>query len=42
MGTILICTVFAAMSGTSSLGTLSMGVIALPSMLKRKYDEKPV
>lgn len=40
MGTILICTVFAAMSGTSSLGTLSMGVIALPSMLKRKYDEK--
>jgi len=42
MGTLFICTIFAAMSGTSALGTLSMGVIAMPSMLKRKYDEKMV
>jgi tripartite ATP-independent transporter DctM subunit len=42
MGTIFICTIFAAMSGTSALGTLSMGVIALPSMMKRKYDKKMV
>lgn len=42
MGTIFICTIFAAMSGTSALGTLSMGVIALPSMIKRKYDKKIV
>lgn len=42
MGTVLICAVFAAMSGTSALGTLTMGVIALPSMMKRKYDSKMV
>jgi len=39
MGTVGICTVFAAMSGISGAATSSMGVIALPEMLKRKYSK---
>ncbi|MFC1965213.1 TRAP transporter large permease subunit [Chloroflexota bacterium] len=39
MGTVVICTVFAAMSGVSAAATISMGLIALPSMLKRGYDK---
>jgi len=39
-GTVLICTSFAAMSGISGAATVSMGVIALPEMLKRGYDKK--
>jgi len=37
MGTVFICAVFAAMSGVSAAGTVTMGLIALPSMLKRGY-----
>ena len=40
MGTVVICTIFAAMSGVSSAGVITMGLIALPSMLKRNYDKK--
>ncbi len=40
IGTVLICTVFAAMAGISGAATVSMGVIALPAMLKRGYDQK--
>ncbi len=39
MGTVLICAIFAAMSGVSATATVSMGLIALPAMLKRKYDK---
>ena len=39
MGTVGICAVFAAMSGISGAATVSMGVIAIPSMLSRKYDK---
>lgn len=39
MGTVLICTIFAAMTGISGAATVSMGLIALPSMLKRKYSK---
>lgn len=39
MGTIIICTLFAAMSGGSGPATITMGLIALPSMLKRGYDK---
>jgi len=39
IGTVLICTVIAAMSGVSAAGTVSMGLIALPAMLKRGYDK---
>lgn len=42
MGTVVICMVFAAMTGTSGGATVSMGVIAMPSMLKRKYDKSIV
>lgn len=39
MGTVFICAVFAAMSGISGAATVSMGIIAIPSMLKRDYDK---
>ncbi len=39
IGTVLICTLFAAMSGVSAAATVSMGLIALPAMLKRNYDK---
>lgn len=39
IGTVLICTVFAAMAGISGAATVSMGVIALPAMLKRGYHK---
>ncbi len=38
-GTVLICTLFAAMVGISGAATTSMGLIALPSMLKRGYKK---
>jgi len=38
MGTVLICTLFAAMSGISGPATVTMGLIALPAMLKRRYN----
>jgi len=38
-GTVLICTLFAAMVGISGAATVSMGLLALPSMLKRKYHK---
>lgn len=39
IGTIIICTAIAAMSGVSAAGVLAMGVLALPAMLERKYDK---
>lgn len=39
MGTVFICTLFAAMSGISGTGTVTMGIIALPQMLKRGYNK---
>ena len=38
-GTVIIAAVFAAMSGVSAAATVSLGLIALPSMLERKYDK---
>lgn len=42
MGTVLICTIFAAVTGTSGAATVSMGLIAIPSMLKRGYDKRMI
>jgi len=39
MGTVLICTIFAAITGVSGAATISMGLIAIPSMLKRNYNK---
>jgi len=39
VGTVIICTIFAAMAGVTAAATVSMGLIALPSMLKRGYDK---
>ena len=40
MGTIAICAIFGAMAGISAVGTVTMGMIALPSMLKRGYNKR--
>jgi TRAP-type mannitol/chloroaromatic compound transport system permease large subunit len=37
---VLVCTLFAAMTGIGGTGTVTMGLIALPAMLSRKYDKK--
>jgi len=39
MGTVIICAIFGAMSGISGVATVSMGLIALPSMLERRYQK---
>jgi len=39
MGTVFICAIFAAMSGVTAAATITMGLIALPSMLNRSYDK---
>jgi tripartite ATP-independent transporter DctM subunit len=39
VGTVIICTIFAAMCGISGTATITMAMIALPSMLKRGYDK---
>lgn len=39
IGTVIICTLFAAMAGVTGAATVTMAVIALPAMLKRQYDK---
>jgi len=39
MGTVVICTIFAAIMGVSGASTITMGLIALPSMFKRGYNK---
>lgn len=39
IGTIIICTLFAAMAGISGAATISMGMLALPAMLARGYGK---
>lgn len=39
IGTIIICAIFAAMAGISGVATITMGLIALPSMLSRGYSK---
>ena len=41
-GTVIICAIFAAMAGISGAATVSMGLIAIPSMLRRKYHKRMV
>jgi len=40
VGTVLSCTLIAAMSGIASTGVVVMGLMALPAMLKRGYDKR--
>ncbi len=40
IGTVVICAIFSAMCGISGAAVVSMGTIALPSMLQRKYDKE--
>ncbi|MBN1104783.1 MAG: TRAP transporter large permease subunit [Deltaproteobacteria bacterium] len=39
VGTVIICMIFAAMCGISGAATVTMGLIALPSMLSRGYKK---
>ena len=39
MATVVISTIYAAMSGISAVATVAMGVTALPAMLKRGYNK---
>jgi len=39
MGVVVICVIFAAMTGVSAAATLTMGLIALPAMLRRGYNK---
>lgn len=40
VGTVIICTIFAAMAGVSAAATVSMGILALPAMLSRGYSKQ--
>lgn len=40
VGTVVICTLMAAMTGIVGAAVAAMGILALPSMLKRGYDQK--
>ncbi len=40
MASVAVCTLVAAMLGTAGAGVTIMGLIALPAMLKRKYDKR--
>ncbi|MCX5839585.1 MAG: TRAP transporter large permease subunit [Deltaproteobacteria bacterium] len=42
MGAVIICAIIAAMAGVSGAATVSLGIIALPAMLKRGYDKRLV
>lgn len=39
VGTVLVCTIFASLVGVSGAATVTMGLVALPSMLKHNYDK---
>jgi len=39
VGVIIVCVIFGAMVGTSSAATVTMGLIALPEMLRRGYHK---
>ena len=39
MGTVAVCAIFAAMAGISAVATITMGLVALPSMLKHGYNK---
>jgi len=40
IGTVIICTVFAAMVGISGAAVVAMATVALPAMIERGYDKK--
>ncbi|GAI69443.1 unnamed protein product, partial [marine sediment metagenome] len=42
IGTVLICTMIAAMVGIMGAGIVTMGIVAMPEMFRRKYDKRMV
>jgi len=39
MGSVIVCTIMGAMVGIVGAGVMTMGVVALPPMLERRYDK---
>ena len=42
VGVVFICVIFAAMSGSSGTATITLGILAIPPLLKRRYDTRLV
>lgn len=40
IGTVIVCTIIAAATGLGGTGTVMMGLLAYPEMMKRGYDKK--
>ena len=40
IGTVIVCVFFAAMTGITGASTVTMGILAIPSMLNRGYDKR--
>jgi len=40
IGTVFVCTIFAALVGVSGAATVTMALVALPSMLAHNYDKR--
>lgn len=39
VATVIVCTIFAACTGVSGAATVTMGLVAIPAMLRRQYDK---
>ncbi|MCL1829588.1 MAG: TRAP transporter large permease subunit, partial [Oscillospiraceae bacterium] len=40
VSSVIVCTIFGAMTGTAAASVVTMGLIALPAMLKRNYNTR--
>lgn len=40
VSSVIVCTIFGAMTGTAAASVVTMGIIALPAMLKHGYDKE--
>lgn len=40
VSSVIVCAIFGAMTGTAAASVVTMGIVALPQMLKRNYDKK--
>lgn len=40
VSSVIVCTIFGAMTGTAAASVVTMGLVALPAMLKRGYDKR--
>jgi tripartite ATP-independent transporter DctM subunit len=40
VSSVMVCTIFGAMTGTAAASVVTMGLVALPAMLKHNYDKR--